>query len=76
MRITAHVPDSIAKNVKIFAANEKKSVSAVIADALEYYIYENKRREAGKNVLAMAGRVHVAKNAHEELKKMRKETAR
>lgn len=48
MRITAHIPDNIAKDVKRFADNEKMSVSAVIAEALQYYVYEKKRWKPGK----------------------------
>ena len=76
MRITAHIPDNVAKNVKTFADNEKMSVSAVIAEALQYYVYEKKKMETGKKVLAMIGKVHVSKDAHKELNKMRAETER
>ncbi len=60
MRITTHIPDQIAREAKILAENEKKSVSSIIAEALAYYITEKRKRKLGKKVLEMAGKVKVS----------------
>jgi metal-responsive CopG/Arc/MetJ family transcriptional regulator len=73
MRITAHIPDHVAKNIKTFAENEKKSVSAVISEAVQYFVYEKKKSEAGDKVLDLIGKVPISKHVHKELEKMRKE---
>ncbi len=60
MRITTHIPDQIAREAKILAENEKKSVSSIIAEALAYYINKKRRKKLGKKVLEMAGKVKVS----------------
>jgi len=71
MRITTHIPDQIARDAKIMAENEKKSVSSIIAEAVTYYIAEKRKRRLGRKVLEMAGRVRVSPDVHRELEKGR-----
>jgi metal-responsive CopG/Arc/MetJ family transcriptional regulator len=71
MRITTHIPDQIARDAKMMAENEKKSVSSIIAEAVTYYIAEKKKRRLGRKVLEIAGRVRVSPDAHRELEKGR-----
>ncbi len=74
MRITTHWPDSIARDAKIMAENEKKSVSSIVAEAVTYYVAERKRKKLGRKVLEMAGKVRISPNVYEELEKGRLET--
>ncbi len=74
MRITTHLPDSIARDAKIMAENEKKSVSSIVAEAVTYYVAERKRKKLGRKVLEMAGKVRISPNVYEELEKGRLET--
>ena len=67
MRITAHIPDSIANEIKIFADNERKSVSSVVADAVQHYISEKRKRHLGMKVLEMAGKTKISDNVHTEI---------
>ena len=76
MRITAHIPDQVAKNIKTFAENENKSVSAVISEAVQYFVCEKKKMEAGKKVLDLIGRVFISGDVHQEIEKMRQEADR
>lgn len=71
MRITTHIPDPIAKDVKILAENEKKSVSSIIAEALAYYITEKRKKALGRRILEMAGKVKVSPDIHKELERGR-----
>lgn len=71
MRITTHIPDTIARDAKMMAENENKSVSSIIAEALAYYITEKRKRKLGRKVLEMAGKVKVSPDAHEELERGR-----
>ncbi len=74
MRITAHLPDPIARDAKTMAENEKKSVSSIVAEAVTYYIAEKKRKRLGRKVLEMAGKVRISPNVYKELKKGRLES--
>lgn len=71
MRITAHIPDPIARDVKILAENEKKSVSSIIAEALAFYITEKRKKKLGRKLLEMAGKVKVSPDIHKELERGR-----
>lgn len=71
MRITTHIPDQIARDAKMMAENEKKSVSSIIAEAVTYYIAEKRKRRLGRKVLQIAGRVRVSPDVHRELEKGR-----
>jgi len=71
MRITTHIPDALARDAKIMAENEKKSVSSIIAEALSRYITENRKKRLGKKVLEIAGKVRVSPEVHKELERGR-----
>ena len=71
MRITVHIPDALARDTKIMAENEKKSVSSIIAEALAYYITEKRKKKLGRKVLEIAGKVRVSPKVHKELEKGR-----
>ncbi|MFH1672732.1 MAG: hypothetical protein ABIF87_04830 [Pseudomonadota bacterium] len=71
MRITTHIPDPLARDAKIMAENEKKSVSSILAEALSYYITEKKKKRLGRKVLEIAGKVRVSPEAHKELERGR-----
>ena len=71
MRITTHIPDPLARDAKIMAENEKKSVSSVIAEALSYYITEKKKKRLGRKVLEIAGKVKVSPQVHKALERGR-----
>jgi len=71
MRITTHIPDPLARDAKMMAENEKKSVSSIIAEALAYYITEKRKKKLGRKVLEMAGKVHVSPDIHKELERGR-----
>ncbi len=71
MRITAHIPDPLARDAKMMAENEKKSVSSIIAEALSYYVTEKRRRKLGRRVLKMAGKVRVSPEVYKELERGR-----
>ena len=74
MRITTHLSDSIARDAKTLAENEKKSVSAVVAEAITYYVAEKKRKRLGRKVLEMAGRVRISPDVYRELEQGRLES--
>jgi hypothetical protein len=38
MRITVHVPDKVGKEAQRLAENEKKSVSSIVAQSIEFFI--------------------------------------
>ena len=71
MRITTHIPDPLARDAKIMAENEKKSVSSIIAEALTYYITEKRKKKLGRKVLEVAGKVRVSPEVHKELERGR-----
>jgi hypothetical protein len=62
MRVTVHIKDSLNDDIKRITANEHKSVSSLIAESVEYYIREKKRRKAGMDLLELAGKAYVAED--------------
>ena len=75
MRITTHIPDPLARDAKIMAENEKKSVSSIIAEALTYYITEKRKKKLGRKVLEIAGKVLVSPEVHKELERGRMDSS-
>lgn len=71
MRITTHIPDLLARDAKMMAENEKKSVSSIIAEALSYYLTEKKKKKLGRKVLEIAGKVKISPDVHKELERGR-----
>jgi len=71
VRITTHIPDPLARDAKMMAENEKKSVSSIIAEALAYYITEKRKKKLGRKVLEIAGKVRVSPEVYKELERGR-----
>lgn len=67
MRITVHIPDEIGKEIQRVAANEKKSVSSVVAQSIEIFIRQRKRGDLGRKVLNLAGKTRVRPAALDHL---------
>jgi len=73
MRITFHVSDELAKELKEAARSEKKSVSSIVAEAIQFYLIEERKRKAIDKMLAIAGKGTVSDDALDELERMREE---
>ncbi|MCX5816566.1 MAG: hypothetical protein NTX75_10065 [Proteobacteria bacterium] len=76
MRITVHIKDSLNDDIKRITANEHKSVSSLVAESLEHYIKEKKRRKAGTDLLKLAGNAYVAEDVLKTLDAWRSEDDR
>ena len=76
MRLTVHLPDNLARLLKQAALNEGKSMSALTAEALDFYLRERRRRALGLKVLERAGRALVDPKALEALEEGRRELDR
>jgi hypothetical protein len=66
MSLTVHLPDDLARLLKQAALNEGKSMSALTAEALDFYLRERRRRALGLKVLERAGKAQVDPKALEE----------
>jgi len=73
MRITFLVSDSLEKEIREIAKQEKKSVSSFVAEAVAFYIKEQKRRKAAEKLLALAEEGAASDDALDELERMREE---
>ena len=73
MRITVHVPDRVGKEARRLAENEKRSVSSIVAQSIEFFMNEKKRRQLGERVLKLAGNTKVSDDAFDELRLGREE---
>ena len=73
VRITFHVSDSLEEEIKKIAKQEKKSVSSFVAEAISFYIKEQKRRKAAEEILALTEEGAAAPDTLDELDRMRKE---
>ena len=71
MRITANIPDNIGRVVKTFADNEKKSVSSVITEAVQDYIFSKKKKESGRKVIDLIGKARISKDVHKDIETIR-----
>ena len=67
MRITVHIPEPLEKELKITAQSEKKSISAFVAKAVQYYIRDTKRKKHGEKMLSLIGKVKVSPDILREL---------
>ena len=63
MRLTVNLPDQLGKQVKITALNEGTSISKLVAEAVNHYLLERKKKLLGKKVLDLVGRGYVAEEA-------------
>lgn len=73
MRVTVHIPENVSNEIKKTAEKEKKSVSSFIAEAVQYYITEKRRKELGLKVLALAGKTKISGDALKHLEEGREE---
>ena len=73
MRITVHIQNSISEEIKKAALNEKKSVSSLVAESVEYYIKEKRKKKAGEKVLKLIGKAKISPDVFKELEKGRKD---
>ncbi|MGO9568260.1 MAG: hypothetical protein ACLP5H_12035 [Desulfomonilaceae bacterium] len=71
MRITVHIPDKLGPRLKQTAQNEGISLSALTAEALEYYLKQKRKKEAGNRLLKLIQPGSVTADAWEELEKGR-----
>ncbi|HBA54797.1 hypothetical protein [Syntrophorhabdus aromaticivorans] len=71
MRVTVHIPSNTEKDLKTFAANQNRSISSVVADSIEFYIRENKRKAAIKSIKSMIGKVKISEDALKEIEAIR-----
>lgn len=67
MRITVHIPDEIGKEIQRVASNDKRSLSSVVAQSIEFFIKERKRKQLGNRVLELAGNTRLSPDALEHL---------
>lgn len=67
MRITVHVPDDLETQVRITAADEKRSISSVVSDALKRYIDEKRRRMLGAKMMELAGTAQISSDVYKEI---------
>ena len=76
MRVTANIPDRVVQDLKIQAAKERKSVSSLVTEFIEYGIKDKKKKAARESILQMIGKVKIDQNALEMLEQMRSEDDR
>ncbi|HDY89588.1 MAG TPA: hypothetical protein ENH82_15940 [bacterium] len=72
MRITVHIPDTLKREIKITAQNEKRSVSSLVAEAVQYYVRDTKRKKQGKKMLELIGKAKVSPDILQELESGRR----
>ncbi|MDW8018410.1 MAG: ribbon-helix-helix protein, CopG family [Thermus sp.] len=63
MRLTVHLPEDLARLLREAAAHEGKSLSALTAEALAFYLRERRRAALGRKVLERAGKVPLGEEA-------------
>jgi hypothetical protein len=71
MKVTVQVPDEIMSDLKAQAKAERKSVSSLVADCIDYYVSEKKKKSAIKGFVKMAGKTKVDEKALKTLEKWR-----
>ncbi len=71
MRITINIKEELAKEIREVARGKGRSVSSLVAEAVERYIAELRKREARIKILEIACRVYVASDAVKELERER-----
>ena len=76
MRVTANVPDRVVQDLKIQATKERRSVSSLVTEFIEYGIKGKNKKAAKASILQMIGKVKIDQNALEMLEQMRSEDDR
>ncbi len=73
MRLTIHLPENLGEELREAARSRRKSLSSLAAEAIRFYIREERKRRAIDLMLALAGKGNVAPDTLDELDRMRKE---
>ncbi len=76
MRVTVNVPEKVARDLKLYAGTEHKSVSFLVTEFIERGISDKKKRAARNNILKMIGKVKVDESALKVLDEIRSENDR
>ena len=76
MRVTANIPDRVVQDLKIQANKERKSVSSLVTEFIEYGIRDKKRKAAKASLLKLIEKARVNHNALKMLDEMRSEDDR
>ncbi len=76
MRITVTIPDEIAREAKLLAAQLGKPVSAIYTEAIEMHVKALRRTQAIEAINSIIGQGGVAPDADEQLKRMRRASDR
>ncbi|HDM32230.1 MAG TPA: CopG family transcriptional regulator [Deltaproteobacteria bacterium] len=71
MRLTVHIDDNLADLLKRTAMEGHQSVSSLVAQAVEYYLVQKRRKELGGRVLEIVGKAYVSSDALELIEKGR-----
>jgi hypothetical protein len=71
MRLTVHIPNNTEKDLRTYAANQHKSLSSIVADSIDFYIKETKKRAAMQSIKGMIGKVRISKDALKDIHAMR-----
>lgn len=76
MRMTISVPDSLEKEIREIASQQKTSMSSFIVKLLSEKIEEKRRKELGHKLLDIKGNDLVAHDALDYLQNMRRKSDR
>jgi predicted DNA-binding protein len=76
MRLTVTVPDPVADEAKRLAEATGRSVSSVVAEAVERHVATERRRLAAERIDALIGTVEVAPAADDVLREIRRASDR
>lgn len=71
MRVTVHIPDGLGPKLRQAARNEGMSVSAFTAKAVEEYLKQRRKKEAGNRLLDVIRSGSVESDVWEELERGR-----
>ncbi len=71
MRLTVTVPDDVADQARQLAAETERSVSSIVATAIEGHVASERRRRAFDAVDALIGSTAIAPDVDAELGAMR-----
>lgn len=73
MRINLNLSDELEEEIKEFAKKENKSLAALFAEAIIYYMTDAQKKQVGKRVLQLAGKAKMNPYVLNELEKGRRE---
>ncbi|RME01867.1 MAG: hypothetical protein D6814_00685 [Calditrichaeota bacterium] len=73
MRVAVNVSEELEQEIKEFAKKENKTLAALFAEAVVYYMTEIQKKNLGKRILQMAGKTKMNPYVFNELDKGRRE---